>query len=122
MRRSAIALLTVLLGLEACGAAARIAGRAEPAADGRYGAGQSDYQVYFDAFDNPWVGREVAVLVATLGPPDAILEARPRGGDFEAGIHALSYIYNPGFESAAVCIDVYVVAEASGTIIKYYCR
>ena len=82
-----------------------------------------DYSAYFRAFDNPWVGRSRDELVRALGPPDFIYEARPRFTDYwEGGMPAYTYVYARGNGSTGRCIDAYVVAEPTSTVIKYYCR
>ena len=81
-----------------------------------------DYSAYFDAFDNPWVGRSRDELLQALGPPDAIFEARHQFADFEAGIPASSYVYTGNDASLGHCVDTYVIDEWTSTVIKYYCR
>ena len=81
-----------------------------------------DYSAYFQAFDNPWVGRSRAELLDVLGPPDAVYEARHRFGDYEAGIPASTLVYTGGIGSSGYCLDAYVVDNRSETVIKYYCR
>ena len=82
-----------------------------------------DYSAYFESFDNPWVGRSRDELVDTLGPPDAIFEARPRFTEYwEAGIPAYTYVYDAGHGATGHCVDAYVVDEPTLTVIKYYCR
>lgn len=76
----------------------------------------------FSGSDNQWVGLHAEKLTAALGPPDSILEAKPKGGTFPYGIHVLSYIYYGDRSSRVACIDTYVVVEATGIIVKYYCR
>jgi len=76
----------------------------------------------FSGSDNQWVGQHADELTAVLGPPDSVLEARPKGASFPYGIHALSYIYYGDRSSRGACIDTYVVVEATGMIVKYYCR
>jgi len=71
---------------------------------------------------DPWIGQHSDQLVAALGVPDAILEARPKGAPFPDGIHVLSYIYYGDRSTRISCIDTYVVVEATGMIVKYYCR
>ena len=81
-----------------------------------------NYSAYFRSFDNAWVGRSRDELVDALGPPDFVYEARPKFTDYwEAGIPAYTYVYADGGSSTR-CIDAYVVAEPTGTVIKYYCR
>ena len=71
---------------------------------------------------NPWIGQHADALTAALGQPDSILEARPKNAPFPDGIHVLSYIYYGNRSSSSACIDTYVVVEATGMIVKYYCR
>ena len=79
-------------------------------------------QTRFKGLDSPWVGRESEELIAELGAPDAIYKTKPTGNHLDAGNHALSYIYEIDSESDDSCISVYVVAETTGEIIKYFCR
>lgn len=73
--------------------------------------------------DNPWVGRSLDDLLDTLGPPDVVYEARPRTVKYwESGIPVYMYIYAGANSSTGRCIDAYVVAEPTSTVIKYYCR
>lgn len=81
-----------------------------------------DYTPYFRAFDNPWVGRSRDELLAALGPPDAVYEARHKLADFDANIPAFTYVYVDDSAPAGHCIDAYVVDEPTKTVIKYYCR
>lgn len=81
-----------------------------------------DYSPFFLAFDNPWVGRSRAELLAALGPPDAVYEARHKLADFDAGIPAMTYVYVDELAAPGHCIDAYVVDEPTKTVIKYYCR
>jgi hypothetical protein len=81
-----------------------------------------DYSPYFEAFDNPWVGRSRDELLRALGPPDAIFEARHQFADFEAGIPAFSYVYAGNDALPGHCVDTYVVDVWTSTVIKYYCR
>ena len=81
-----------------------------------------DYSAFYKAFHNPWVGRSRAELIAALGPPDAIYEARHRFGEFDAGIPASTYVYVDSVESNGGCIDAYVVDAPTATVIKHYCR
>jgi hypothetical protein len=81
------------------------------------------YSAYSRSFDNPWVGRSRDELVEARGPPDAIYEARPRFmDDWKDGIPAVTYVYSDTNEASGHCIDAYVVAEPTSTVIKYYCR
>ena len=69
-----------------------------------------------------WVGHQVEELVDDLGQPEIVLEARPRFFPFKDGVRAFSYIYYGETNAGRRCIDAFVVAEETGTIIKYYCR
>lgn len=81
------------------------------------------YSAYSRSFDNPWVGRSRDELVNALGPPDFVYEARPRFMNYwKAGIPAYTYVYRGDTNSTGRCIDAYVVAEPTSTVIKYYCR
>jgi hypothetical protein len=82
-----------------------------------------DYSTYSRSFDNPWVGRSRDELMDALGPPDAMYEARPKYMDYwKAGIPATTYVYRSANDAAGHCIDAYVVAETTSTVIRYYCR
>jgi len=81
-----------------------------------------DYQARYSNCCNSWVLRPVEELIALRGPPDDILEAKPRWTQFSHGIHVLSYIYYNRSTDNRSCIDTFVVVEDTGTIIKYYCR
>ena len=122
MRLTMIVYTSLLMAMEGCVLADRDDGDLAPPGYERSSTQSIDYQLYFDAFDNPWVGRSREELIAEFGAPDAIFEARPLGTEFEAGIRALSYVYGIGSTSHASCVDVYVVAQATDIIIKYYCR
>ena len=81
------------------------------------------YPAYSRSFDNAWVGRSRDELVEALGPPDAIYEARPKYTNYwKSGIPAYTYVYTSDRNSPGRCIDAYVVAEPTATVIKYYCR
>ena len=81
-----------------------------------------DYTPFYRAFDNPWVGRSRDELLAALGLPDAIYEARHQYAHYDAGIPAATYLYTSGRGSSGYCIDAYVVDQPTATVIKYYCR
>lgn len=87
-------------------------------------AAQPDYDStpFFRAFDNLWVGRSLEELLAALGPPNAVYEARHTLADFDAGIPAMTHVYVGNSGVAGHCIDAYVVDEPTRTVIKYYCR
>lgn len=93
-----------------------------PADTGPAAVPDHDYSVFFKAFDNLWVGKSRDELLAALGPPDAIYEARHWLADFDAGIPAKTYVYAHGIQSGGECVDAYVVDEPTKTVIKYYCR
>ena len=59
-------------------------------------------------------------LVALYGPPDLVLEARPKDGEFRDGVPALSYIYKP--RDGRTCYDTFVVIMATGKVARYHCR
>lgn len=59
-------------------------------------------------------------LVTLYGPPDLILEARPRNGDFRDGTPAASYVYYP--RDGRHCYDAFVVILATGRVVRHYCR
>ena len=121
MRKAVILCSTLLLPLVSCSVGELIVGEGEPEAvlpaEPYY-----DYSVFFRVFNNPWVGRSRDDLIAALGPPDAIYEARHRFSEFDAGIPALTYVYVDKSASAGNCLDAYVVDEPTKTVIKYYCR
>ena len=81
------------------------------------------FSAYSRSFDNPWVGRSSGELVEALGPPDAIHEAGREVTDYrKEGIRAKTYVYRGARDASSRCIDAYVVAEPTSTVIKYYCR
>jgi hypothetical protein len=81
------------------------------------------YSANFRSSDNAWIGRSVDDLVDALGPPDMVYEARPRFTDhWKGGTPAYTYVYAAGNGRSGRCIDAYVVAEPTHTVIKYYCR
>lgn len=121
MRWIAPLLLTLILPLGSCTVLEWIAGDSDFAASSDW-VPVYDYSAYFAVSDNPWVGRSRDELVSALGPPDAIYEARPRYGEYDAGIPASTYVYSSGNGTSMLCIDAYVVAEPTSTVIKYYCR
>ncbi len=118
MRKNGFLCSALLLPLFSCSVEELIVAKGAPdaalAVDPHYG-----YSAFFRAFDNPWVGRSRDELVAALGPPDAMYEARHRLADFDAGIPAITYVY---VGAAGFCLDAYVVDEPTKTVIKYYCR
>ncbi|NCF24885.1 MAG: hypothetical protein GWP60_10120 [Gammaproteobacteria bacterium] len=118
MRKIGFLCSALLLPLFSCSVGELIVAKGAPdaalAADPHYG-----YSVFFRAYDNPWVGRSRDELLAALGPPDAMYEARHRFADFDAGIPAITYVYAG---AAGFCLDAYVVDEPTRTVIKYYCR
>jgi hypothetical protein len=59
-------------------------------------------------------------LVALCGPPDLVLEARPKDGEYRDGVPALSYIYKP--RDGRKCYDTFVIVMATGRVARYYCR
>ena len=81
-----------------------------------------EYQERYTVAGDPWVGDHVANLTRVLGPPDDILEAKPKWCEFQHGVHVLSYIYYDGSATGRSCIDTFVVVEETGIVIKYYCR
>jgi hypothetical protein len=122
MRRTAILILALIVPLHSCTLGTWIVGDSDSIL-ARTQPPTYDYSAYFRTFDNPWVGRSREELVATLGSPDAIYEARPKFADYwEADIPASMYIYASGTRSSGHCIDTYVIDEPTSTVIKYYCR
>ena len=121
MRYAALICGALLLPLGSCTVGQLIVGKGEPdsalAMQPVY-----DYTPFFVAFDNPWVGRSREDLLAALGPPDAVYEARHRLADFDAGIPAKTYVYVGDSATVGHCVDAYVVDEPTHTVIKYYCR
>ena len=81
-----------------------------------------EYQAGFSNFGDPWVGHQIDELVEERGPPDSVLEAKPKWSSFKNGVHVDSYIYYGEVTAGGSCIDTFVVVEDTGTIIKYYCR
>jgi hypothetical protein len=59
-------------------------------------------------------------LVALYGPPDLVLEARPKDGEYRDGVPALSYIYKP--RDGRKCYDTFVVIMETGKVARYHCR
>jgi hypothetical protein len=121
MRTTLFVSSAFLLTLCSCTLGTWIVGEAEPR---RAAAAKPfyDYSVFYRASDNPWVGRSRDELIESLGPPDAIYEARHWLADFDAGIPAMTYVYIDDPDRAGQCLDVYVVDEPTHTVIKYYCR
>lgn len=121
VRHAVLICSALLLPLCSCTFGEWIVGEGEPesalAAQPVY-----DYAPFFRAFDNPWVGKSCDELLATLGPPDAMYEARHRFADFDANIPAVTYVYVDESAPAGHCIDSYVVDQPTRTVIKYYCR
>ena len=122
MRGKALLLLWLTLTLNGCALETLIFGVSDAGpAITAYPA--YNYSAFFKSFDNPWIGRSRDELVESLGPPDFIYEARPRFMDYwEGGIPAYTYVYGGDTNSPGRCIDAYVVAEPTSTVIKYYCR
>ena len=122
MRGAALLWMMLILAPNGCVLETVIFGDGEAVpGDTRYPA--YSYSAYSRSFDNPWVGRSRDELVEALGPPDFIYEARPRYTNYwKAGIPAYTYVYAGGNSSSGRCIDAYVVAEPTSTVIKYYCR
>jgi hypothetical protein len=121
MRYAALICSALFLLLCSCTVGQLIVGEGEP--DSAFAAQPAyDYTPFFLAFDNPWVGRSREELLAALGPPDAVYEARHKLADFDAGIPALTYVYLDQLAPAGHCVDAYVVDEPTQTVIKYYCR
>ena len=82
-----------------------------------------EYSAYARSSSNPWVGRSRDELIEALGPPEFVLEARPRfSNGWPDGFPAYTYVYRGDTNSPGHCIDAYVVAEPTSTVIKYYCR
>ena len=90
--------------------------------DERSALSAEEYQLLYSHFGEPWVGDDVAALVADRGAPDSVLEAKHRLAEFKHGVHVLSYIYYNRAPGSSSCIDAYVVVEETGVIIKHYCR
>ena len=62
-------------------------------------------------------------LLESLGPPDAVYEARPKTVEYwKSGVPMYMYIYAGANSSSGRCVDAYVVAEPTSTVVKYYCR
>ena len=78
-----------------------------------------DDAAYFGSFDNRWAGIGRDPLLEAPGPPDAILEARPEITDFwREGIPATIYVYRDANDASGDCIDAYVMAGPTSTVIK----
>ena len=121
MRGMAPPCSALILLLHGCGAGTWIVGESDVGSKDLLPVAYG-YSAYFEAFDNPWVGRSRDELLRALGPPDAIYEARHQFADFEAGIPAASYVYVGNDALPGSCVDTYVVDEWTSTVIKYYCR
>ena len=121
MRTTLLFSSTVLVTLCSCTVGTWIVGQAQPEAP-VIAKPDYDYTPFYRAFDNPWVGRSRDELLAALGPPDAIYEARHRYARYDADIPALTYVYTNGPGHSGHCVDAYVVDEPTATVIKYYCR
>ena len=122
MRTTPFVSSAFLLTLCSCTLGTWIVGEAEPQ---RAAAAKPfyDYSVFYRASDNPWVGRSRDELIEALGPPEFVYEARPRfSNDWADGFPAYTYVYRGDTNSPGRCIDAYVVAEPTSTVIKYYCR
>ena len=122
MRGAALLMMMLILSPNGCVLETVIFGDGEVIpADAWYPAYK--YSAYSRSFDNPWVGRSRDELVDALGPPDFVYEARPRFSNYwKAGIPAYTYVYRGDTNLPGRCIDAYVVAEPTSTVIKYYCR
>jgi hypothetical protein len=87
-----------------------------------------EYQLRFSYFSfaagrsSQWVGSDIGQLLDQRGPPDLMLEARPKYGEYRYGMPAVSYVYRPDPGSGTQCYETYVVIEATGKIDRYYCR
>ena len=68
------------------------------------------------------IGRDVDDTVEQIGPPDFILDGRPRYGEYKNGIPVLSYVYVSETYFGTNCIDVLVVTQQSGKVARYHCR
>ena len=110
-----LVLIACCLGQSGCGDA--------PVIDDFESLTIAEYQARYSNFVNPWVGHQVDELIAERGPPDSVLEAKPRWTpSFKHGVHIDSYVYYNAIAESRACIDTFVVVEDSRTIIKYYCR
>ena len=68
------------------------------------------------------VGRDIMNTVEQIGDPDFVLDGRPRYGQYKDGIPVLSYVYTSETYFGTNCIDVLVVTQHSGKVIRYRCR
>ena len=68
------------------------------------------------------IGRDVDDAVEQIGPPDFVLDGRPRYGQYKNGVPVLSYVYASETYFGTNCIDVLVVTQQSGKVARYHCR
>ena len=122
MRWAALMCMMLILSLSACALETVIFGDEDAIpADTWYSV--YEYSTYSRSSNNPWVGRSRDELIEALGPPEFVYEARPIfSNDWADGFPAYTYVYRGDTNSPGHCIDAYVVAEPTSTVIKYYCR
>jgi hypothetical protein len=128
MREMAFSLMILLLPFLGCGVGALIFGD-EDVHSNDMSYRTFGYSAYYRSSynprysDNPWVGKSLEELLETLGPPDAVYEAKPKTVDYwESGVPVYMYVYAGAKSSSGRCVDAYVVAEPTSTVIKYFCR
>jgi hypothetical protein len=68
------------------------------------------------------IGRDVMNTVEQIGDPDFVLDGRPRYGQYKDGVPVLSYVYVSETYFRTNCIDVLVVTQHSGEVVRYHCR
>lgn len=122
MRGTALLLMMLILPFDGCALEGLIFGDVDAVPAAAHYSTYA-YSASFRFSDNEWVGRSRDELVNALGPPDFIYEARPKFTNYwQGGIPAYTYVYARRDGSIGRCIDAYVVAAPTSTVIKYYCR
>ena len=128
MRGAAFSLMILILPFNGCGLETLIFGP-EDFYSNDMSYRTFGYSAYYTSSytprysDNPWVGKSLEELLNTLGPPDAVYEARPKTVEYwKSGVPMYMYIYAGANSSSGRCVDAYVVAEPTSTVVKYYCR
>ncbi len=118
MRRRALTRLLLVLPFHGCAIESHIFGdEYSHAPEVRHAT--CDYSAYFGSFDNPWMGGSRHLWPQTPSPPDAIHEARREVTDYwKEGIPATVYVYREAKDASGHCIDAYVMAEPTSTVIK----
>ncbi len=118
MRRRALTRLLLVLPLQGCAMESHIFGDENShAPEVRHAA--CDYSAYSGSFDNPRMGGSRDPFLQAPSPPDAIHEARREVTDYwKVAIPATVYVYREAKDASGHCIDAYVMAEPTSTVIK----